>query len=530
MKTIKIISVLIFTFVLAITARAQVSAACDSIPNNIVLFKAVNKKIDDLGNSAKKMPPEKRAVFAKNLNTVQQDLTEGDLKYSVVKIKTLPVGNLMDPRHMKLIRSSYGYGSGFLIKTPTPAHPFPDGEYFIMTNAHVVENKESIVKLELAGNSGVRADGRIYDVGEIKAGDDFALIQVLDEDGKVEGKDGRFLGNMKPLAIAKAKDAPQPGDAKPIYSLGYPGVVLTFTKGYCENYRDTNVTDDNKNTLYNAFLMGVSNVIVGGASGSAGVNARKEVVGVVCSSSGDGVSNSLLPLPRVIRYLDKIAAGEKRQSPGAADAWDYNPIDQSTAKSRYLGYSGVGVDSVYQDSPLYKAGFKKEDRLLAVDGYDINQDGLLQRPEGLEKIANYCAEKAPGDPVKYKFLCMADSTVRQAEPTLNSIKNLENLSRANMIDKYEEVQGVVVAQAGYLTSGNQPQEVKTFIYVKDIYPEHVGDIDVGKGQIISTIITSVNGKNVSTIEDMDKALEENTGTSNYFKLSNGSDFTVPNNK
>jgi serine protease Do len=248
----------------------------------------------------------------------------------------------MKPHGSKEFRQK-GEGSGFLIHK--------DG--YILTNAHVIENSDSVqIKLSTGG----LFKGKIIGMDRVA---DLALIKINSPD-------------PLPVIPLGHSEALKPGDW--VMAIGSPfGLDLTVTVGIVSaKGRSLGATP------YDDFIQ-TDTPINPGNSGGPLINTNGEVVGIntAVMQMGQGLGFSL-PVDLAKKLIPELKTnGKVTRSWLGVSVQDITLADKESLK---LGIDqGSLVREVVVDSPAYKAGLKMNDVIVEFNGHAINSSRNLPK-------------------------------------------------------------------------------------------------------------------------------------------------------
>ncbi len=254
-------------------------------------------------------------------------------------------GRFFRPREYK--EKVYSIGSGFIIN--------PDG--YILTNAHVVRGAD---QLKVSLTTGEEYEGKVVGLDEVS---DLAVV-------KIDAKDlpSVVLGNSDDLMIGEwAIAIGNPfgyllDDPNPTVTVGVVSAVnrdIKRERGQVQIYRKMIQTDAAINL---------------GNSGGPLVDASGEVIGIntfifTTSRGSEGIGFAI-PINRAKDILsDLIKYGKIIPAWIGVKVQELNPI---LAQSLDLAKAeGVIVSDVEEKSPAQKAGLKRKDVIIEVDGQKI---------------------------------------------------------------------------------------------------------------------------------------------------------------
>ena len=248
----------------------------------------------------------------------------------------------MKPHGPKEFRQR-GEGSGFIIHK--------DG--YILTNAHVVENSDSV---QVALSTGGLFKGKLIGMDRVA---DLALIKIDSPDP------------LPVIPLGSSKEL-KPGDW--VMAIGSPfGLDLTVTVGIVSaKGRSLGATP------YDDFIQ-TDTPINPGNSGGPLINTQGEVVGIntAVMQMGQGLGFSL-PVDLAKKLVPELKAnGKVTRSWLGVSVQDITLADKESLK---LGVDqGSLVREVVVDSPAYKAGLKVNDVIVEFNGHTINNSRKLPK-------------------------------------------------------------------------------------------------------------------------------------------------------
>ena len=364
-------------------------------------------------------------------------------------------------------RTENSLGSGVIVR----------GSGVIVTNAHVVKGAD---ELRVVLN-----DRREYEA-VIVAQDEETDLAVLQIDTKGETLPSLRLG-VSELEI---------GDI--VLAIGNPfGVGQTVTSGIVSALGRTNVTD------VSSFIQ-TDAAVNPGNSGGALVNLSGELIGVnTAIFSRSGGSNGIgfaIPAELVSRAVDSALSEGRIVRPwiGART----NGIDTTMAAALGIDRArGTVINEILEGGPADKAGLKKGDVILSVDGKEINDDsGLRFKLATLRRGASAKVEYLRDGQTRTKNVRVdtPQESPKRDTRELNTQSPLDGASVVNMspalgeeLDFDPYLTGVLVSQVkrGTFASGNRLR---------------AGDL-----------ITEVNGSGVTSTRQLENLLLTEQGVSEW---------------
>ena len=248
----------------------------------------------------------------------------------------------MRPHGSKEFRQR-GEGSGFIIHK--------DG--YILTNAHVIENSDSV---QIALSTGGLFKGKLIGMDKVA---DLAIIKIDSPDP------------LPVIPLGSSKEL-KPGDW--VMAIGSPfGLDLTVTVGIVSaKGRSLGATP------YDDFIQ-TDTPINPGNSGGPLINTQGEVVGIntAVMQMGQGLGFSL-PVDLAKKLIPELKAnGKVTRSWLGVSVQDITLADKESLR---LGVDqGSLVREVVVDSPAYKAGLKMNDVIVEFNGHTINNSRKLPK-------------------------------------------------------------------------------------------------------------------------------------------------------
>ncbi|MCK4653504.1 MAG: trypsin-like peptidase domain-containing protein [Candidatus Cloacimonetes bacterium] len=261
----------------------------------------------------------------------------------------------------KIVRRRMGFFFGFYDEIPYNIKGIGSGvilneDGYILTNAHVVEGATEI-KIILTDNR--QFDGKLMGLDSVH---DIAIL-------KIKGKNLPYakLGNSSELIIGEwAIAVGNPygfliKDSKPSVSVG---VISAVNRDFAEN---------EQGKIYRRMIQ-TDAAINQGNSGGPLVNIYGEVVGIntfIFSETGGSIGIGFsIPINRVKKVANElIKYGKVREIWFGFKVQDINPLLASHFKLESL--DGVLVNYVQKNAPAYKAGLKKQDVIIEINGNHI---------------------------------------------------------------------------------------------------------------------------------------------------------------
>jgi len=358
MRRTTIVGILVFTLVVGGLTVAWVRSPNVSVAANGVAAVAqtstADQAISDSGQSA-----VRQAIAAVGPAVVRIDVVES--------VSTSTSGLYNDPWFQQFFgvpentpQQAEAVGSGFIIAY--------ESAKYVLTNAHVVADAESIKVIDPAGKT--------WDA-EVVGADDVVDAAVL-----------RIQGDTSSLATATLgdSDAVETGDWA--IAIGNPlGLSYTVTMGIISATGRDMAKPDSAGTFYD--LLQTDAAINPGNSGGPLANSLGQVIGIntMIARSSSGVSvegiNFAIPINSVKAILTQlIEKGEVKRG------WLGVGIDDITAENAAAAgvdpsLKGAMVMRVYSGDPADKAGIKVNDVIVRVGATAIEEAADVSQAVGL---------------------------------------------------------------------------------------------------------------------------------------------------
>ena len=279
-----------------------------------------------------------------------------------------------------------------------------DKDGHIITNNHVVAGASQI-QVTLA-------DGRVYDA-ETTGTDpatDLAVIQLKDAPDN--------------LTVAQLGDSDKLATGQDVMAIGNPlGLSSTVTTGIISALDRPVVNSQNEDgsggsAVYTNAIQ-IDAAINPGNSGGPLFDEKGRVIGITSSiatmgnsSSGEGGSGSIgIGFAIPVKLADKVAK-QLIESGAATHAYLGVSLDTDGATADGEKRAGAKITSVEGGSPADKAGLKKGDVVIAIDGKTTSQGSAL---------TGYVRQYSAND--KVKLTVIRDSKKQDIEVTLAERKD-----------------------------------------------------------------------------------------------------------
>ena len=397
----------------------------------------------------------------------------------------------------QLLRQERQTGSGCII----------DGRR-ILTNAHVVAN-QTFIQVKRAGE----AKKYIARVETVAHECDLAVLRVDDD---------AFFSGVQPLALG---ELPRMGDKVAVYGFPKGGDELCITEGVVSRVEYQYYAHSR------AYLLAcqIDAAINPGSSGGPVVRDGK-IVGVAFQSlrSGDNIGY-MVPVPRIQHFLKDMGDGKYDGIPSLAI--EIQTMENSSLRSKYqmdATQTGVLVNYIFPGSPSENI-LRPGDVILSIDGKNVGNDGTIRFRENERTYFEHMVHnKYFGDTVSCRILRdgkIVDVSLKMTVP-VDSLRLVPN-RKYDRAPTYHVMGGLVFQPLtlNYLDSWGKLREAPNHLvdeYLNErrskdrkqlVVLTHVlGDeMTAGYEDFKDRIISEVNGKRISSIEDLLKTLESNEG-------------------
>ena len=361
------------------------------------------------------------------------------------------------------------YGSGVVLT--------PDG--YIVTNNHVVDGADEV---EVTFNNHVKKTATIIATDPTT---DLALI-------KVDGSDYEFLafGDSDNVRIGEW-----------VLAVGNPfKLTSTVTAGIVSaKARDLSILGEG--TSVESFIQ-TDAAVNPGNSGGALVNLQGELIGInaaIASHTGSYEGYSFAIPSNIVRKVvdDLLLYGETQRGYLGVQIGE---MTEELAHECGLDIpEGMYVASAEENGAAYKSGIRKGDAILAINGKKVNS-----RTQLIESVRQY----RPGDQVNVEVV-RSGHHFNYDVTLLNESGNVEIVKRG---DKFFNSELGLTLQA-IDQNDKSKYGLKNGLKIAII---HEGRFQ-GSGIPEGFIILSVNGMNVNSKEDLQKALGNSKRGRNYFE-------------
>ncbi|MGH1470473.1 MAG: S1C family serine protease [Cellvibrionaceae bacterium] len=292
--------------------------------------------------------------FAESTREIQR------LKNAVVKIHTTSAApDYFTP--WRLLNPKQGSGSGSVISGNR-----------ILTNAHVIADARYI---QVQKN----ADPKKY-LARLKFVSHEADLAIL------EVEDTSFFDGLKTLAIG---NLPEPLQEVSVYGYPFGGSALSITRGILSRVEHHYYSHGSS-----YLLAGQIDAAINPGNSGGPVIVNNEIVGVVMQGIPGGENLGYFVPPSVIKHVLKDA--EDGTHDGMPDLGFRTQDLESPAMKDSLKLnteqSGILIAKIFKESPSF-GKLKKNDVLLAIDGYKISDDESIKVRKDLRTNYKYAIDQ-----------------------------------------------------------------------------------------------------------------------------------------
>jgi S1-C subfamily serine protease len=378
----------------------------------------------------------------------------------------------------------------------------------VLTNAHVVAN-QTFIQVKRAGHA-----KRYSAAVEIVAHEcDLALLRV---------DDPSFFSGVKPLALGTL---PRMRDKVAVYGFPVGGEELSITEGVVSRIEMTRYAHSGAGLL----ACQIDAAINPGNSGGPVIKDGK-IVGIAFQGYMFAQNiGYMVPVPIIDHFLKDSVDGTYDGIPGLGIAWQ--TMENPGLRANFqLSSKQTGVLITYIAPGVAAGGILQiGDVLLAIEGEPIANDGTISF-RGVERIqfAYEVHRKFMGETVR----CRIMREGKEADVTIPLNTSLESWSLVpytqydgaptyyivgglvfqpltlNYLQVWDKMEDVPVNLADYYYHGRQSEDRRQVIVLTKILGD---ELTVGYDDFKDHVITRANGKELSTITDLVKAIEGNQG-------------------
>lgn len=320
----------------------------------------INEKNMETDYSTQKLEETKENLLFEDNDEKNEYSFIEEASHAVVGISKL---KSQDKEIFGITNQVVGQGSGVIIT---------DNGY-ILTNQHLVGNKYGSCYVTLA-------NGKSFDGSVIWSDENIDLSIV-----KIPGA---------ALSHLELVDAKKVNLGEDVYAIGNPigfEFQRTVTKGIVSGLDRTIKIEENGKFSYMEDLIQTDSTINAGNSGGALINSKGELIGIntikIPEAEGMGFAVSIDIVKPIIDKL--VNTGKFEEAYLGIYGFDKEviPYLDDTIKLD----SGIYVDSVSMDGPIFNSGIISGDIITKIDGVSLNK---------MSDLRKYIYSKNPGDKVK----------------------------------------------------------------------------------------------------------------------------------
>jgi len=439
-------------------------------------------------------------IIALSSFVVPPALAQNNIKESIVKIYTVSnKHNYQEPWQMKGLESSSG--SGCIIRGNR-----------ILTNAHVVSD-QTFIQVRKSGE----AKKYVAQVEIVAHECDLALLRVEDDS---------FFNGTDPLELGSLANI---GDTVAVYGFPKGGDKLSITEGVVSRVEHTHYAHSG------AFLLTcqIDAAINAGNSGGPVIRNNK-IVGIAFQGLNPKSTQNIgymIPVPVISHFLKDREDGKYDGIPNLAISFQYMESPDLRAKfSLVKEQTGVLVVKIYPGSSA-RGILEPGDVILSIEGSNIENDGTVEFRNGERTSFAYVLQnKYINDTVELSIL--REGKIINVQITLTDLFYHDFLvprAQYDVAPSYYIVGGFVFVPLteNYLRENGKDWDIysESNLLNYRFYEEPRDDrrsvvilakvladkINLGYHDEENVIISSVNGRKISTINDLISAFEEHEG-------------------
>ena len=396
----------------------------------------------------------------------------------------------------------------------------------ILTNAHVVADA-MFIQVKRAG----MAKKYTAEIEIVAHECDLAILRVEDKS---------FFDGAVPIEIG---ELPEVGDT--VSTFGFPegGEELAFTEGVVSRVEHQSYTHSEANLL----CCQIDAAINPGSSGGP-VIKDDEIVGVSFQAAYGENIGYMVSVPVINHFLEDIKDGKYDGIPSLGASWQKieNPDMRLYYKMREE-HTGVLLNKIYPGSPATGI-LRPGDIVISVDGVDVANDGTIRFRENERTFFGYVIQnKFIGETAEFEILRegkVLNEKIKLTIPTnfcrLVPHEQFDEVPRyyiaggmvfqpltENYIsvrfDDDEYISDYIFNLLPYYDSGEPTEERREIIVLASVLAD---EINVGYHDLLDIVISRVNGKKISTLEDLIAAVEGNNGAYHVFIDERGKEIVL----
>jgi membrane-associated protease RseP (regulator of RpoE activity) len=385
----------------------------------------------------------------------------------------------------------------------------------------VLPGKRVLVTAELVANAN-------YIELEAPAGGakSIALIEVVDYEANLallRAEDPKFLESFIPLEITTARV----GDALSIWQTENTGTVLV-TKGSMTSAEVSRYPlDDSPLLVYRATV----SLQFRDSSFTLPVGKDGKLVGVIMRYDNNAKSADIIPAPIIEHFLKDVENAPYEGFPrvGMTFTSTRDPQLRRFVGLKEQASGGIYVTDVLKDSPAQRAGLKKGDIVLTIDGQAVDQDGNYTDPLYGKISVIHLLSTRHFDGEAVKFSVFREGKAEEVAVTVKNRKPQESVIEPYVIDRPPQffvLGGLVLQELSrqYLKEWGPdwmrkaPEELvyydraqselfrdgpKKIILLSNVLPSPA---TVGYEDLSHLIVTKINDQPLQTLSDVPAAL------------------------
>lgn len=330
----------------------------------IILLVGLNLRLEGMQNM------NNQNYSTEKLNNELEEKPEQEEKkkdYAFIKEATKAIVGISKLKKTGILNSNEGSGvesgSGVIITE----------NGYILTNHHVAGNKYSSCYVTLES-------GKVYDGNVVWADKniDLAIVKI-----SIAKSNYLRLGDSDKIDLGED-----------VYAIGNPigfEFQRTVTKGIISGLDRTIKVEENDDFVYMEDLIQTDSTINNGNSGGALINLFGELLGIntikITEAQGIGFA---VPVNIVKPIIEKLSETGKFDEPYLG-IYGYDREVIPYLNSSVELESGIYVDSIALDGPVYNSGIIVGDIITKIDNVEINK---------MSELKKYIYSKSPGDTVK----------------------------------------------------------------------------------------------------------------------------------
>jgi S1-C subfamily serine protease len=399
----------------------------------------------------------------------------------------------------------------------------------ILTDAHVVADS-TFIQVKRAGE----AKRYTAEVEAVAHECDLAILKVTDD---------TFFSGITPVEFGALSEVRH---KVAVYGFPRGGDELCITEGVVSRVEHQHYTHSG------AYLLScqIDAAINHGNSGGPVIKDNR-IVGVAFQADKGENIGYMVPVPIIKHFLKDIEDSKHDGIPSLA--MSFQKMENPDIRRKHhmsKEQTGILVNRIYPESPA-EGILKTGDVILSVEGADVENDGTIEFRDGDRTSFLYLIQnRFIGDTVEFKIL--RDNGIKHVKVKLTMPMNAFRLVSNEQYDAsptYYIMGGLVFEPltynllevwaknlgknpvlsnlVNYYIRGEPTRERRQIVVLVKVLAD---EINVGYHEYMCNVISYVNGKRISTMNDLVKAFESNVAEYHTIMDERGHQIILDRNK